>query len=203
MLFAAERWRTLIHVCHQGTTQVNDRDRDLQADQAAQAALDRSLAEARLKQSAHHDAVTDIRDAQTLRLQVLHDELAPLVRARPETAGFIELALIAGDPPRLWIDLTSYVTTAPDPRTFRLVQDTRQGHNILLETKNRSEMHKKVVEFIAHRAVQRQRELPQTGPNQPVPGGQYTTPALILSWLTGFSFGILMLYLAWVLFPLQ
>ncbi|NNE24167.1 MAG: hypothetical protein HKN11_16310 [Rhizobiales bacterium] len=177
-----------------------DGDRDLQGDRDE---LDASLREARLKQSAYHDAVTDIRDAQTLRLQVLYDELAPLVRARPETAAFIELALVAGDPPRLWIDLTSYVTTAPDPRTFRLVQDTRQGRDILLETKNRSEMHKTVVEFIAHRAVQRQRELPQTAAGQPVPGGRYSTPALILSWLTGFSFGILMLYVAWVLFPLQ
>jgi len=184
----------------QGLTQVNDRDPDFQA---AQDALDASLAEARLQQSAHHDAVSAIRDAQTLRLQVLHDELAPLVRARPETAAFIDLTLMHGDPPRLWIDLTSYVTTAPDPRTFCLVQDTKKGQSILLETKNRSEMHKKVTEFIAHRTVQRQRELPQAAINQPISRGHYTTPALILAWLTGVSFGVLMLYVAWVLFPLK
>ena len=179
---------------------MNDWDPDLQT---AQDVLDASLHEARLKQSAHHDAVSAIRDAQTLRLQVLHDELAPLVRARPETAAFIDLTLIHGDPPRLWIDLTSYVTTAPDPRTFRLVQDTKEGQNILLETANRSEMHKKVTEFIAHRTVQRQRELPQAAANHPVARGRYTTPALILAWLTGVSFGVLMLYVAWVLFPLK
>ena len=104
-----------------------------------------------------------------------------------------------GDPPKLWLDLTSYVMMAPDPRTFRLVQDTRDGHLTLLETKNRAEMLEKVTEFIANRTIIRQRELPATAWNPPVSPGQYSTAALLLAWLTGFSFGVLVLYVAWVL----
>lgn len=186
----------MIHVCHQGTTRVNDRD---QALQAAQDALDVSLRKARLEQSAHHEAVAAITDAQTLRLQVLHDELAPVVRSRRESSEFIELALIQGDPPRLWIDLTSYVTMAPDPRTYRLVQDTREGSQALFETRNRAEMLSRVTDFIAHRTIVRQRELPANIATKAVPAGRYSTAALFLAWLTGLSFGVLALFVAGVL----
>ena len=164
--------------------------------QAAQKALDASLRIARQQQSAHQGAVVAIRDSQTLRLQVLHDELVPVVKARHETSDFIELSLIQSDVTKLWLDLTSYVTMAPDPRTYRLVQDTREGPKTLFETKIRAEMHAKVVEFIAHRTVIRQREMPQTVENAQPSQGRYSTAALILAWLTGFSFGVLVLFVA-------
>ena len=145
-----------------------------------------------------------IRDAQTLRLQVLHDEFAPIVHARREASDFMDLALVQGDPPRLWLDLTSYVVMAPDPRTFRLVQDTRDGAEALFETRKRPEMLAKLTEFAAHRTVERQRALPTRRRAGARPAGQYSTAALLLAWLTGFSFGALALIVAGVLFsPLQ
>lgn len=86
--------------------------------------LNGALRQARLAEAAHFEAVLDIRDAQTLRLQVLKDDLAPAVLANVEAASFIDLALVPGDPPRLWVDLITSVVMAPDPRTYRLVQST-------------------------------------------------------------------------------
>ena len=147
--------------------------------------------------------MTAIRDAQSLRLQVLKDELEPVVAARREARDFVELALIAGDPPRLWIDLTSYVMMAPDPRTFRLVQDSREGPQTLVETRDRAEMASKITEFIAHRTIERQRELPVTTAPSPVQLGKYSTGSLILAWLTGFTFGVLALFvLGAIYYPL-
>lgn len=158
------------------------------------------MRDARLAQAAHHEAAIAIRDAQTLRLQVLLDELMPIVQARRESADFIQLALVPGDQPRLWIDLTSYIVMAPDPRTYRLVQDTRDGANVLFETKQREEMRKKATEFIAHRSIARQRELPARLHHAPLATGRYSRAALILAWLTGFSFGVLALFVLGALF---
>ncbi len=171
------------------------KDQD-QALQAAQEALDASLRAARATQSAHDQARTAIRDASTLRLTMLHDELKPRIAARRETSDFIDLALIAGDEPRLWIDLTSYIVMAPDPRTYRLVQDTRDGPQTLLETADRAEMLQKATEFVAHRTIIRQQQLPTPPVSATSLQGRYSTSALLLAWLTGLSFGVLALLLA-------
>src|SRR6266540_3241487 len=56
--------------------------------------LDEALRQARLKEAAHFEAALDIRDAQTLRLQVLKDDLAPIVASRRQAQEFFDLALI-------------------------------------------------------------------------------------------------------------
>lgn len=157
--------------------------------------LDRALERARVDAAAHSDAVLAIRDAQTLRLQVLMDEFVPVVETRKPTSDFIRPAIIAGDQPRMWIDLASYVVMAPDPRTFRLVQDTREGPQTVLETTDRAEMMSALTEFIAHRAVERQRALPGGPAPQPSLTGRYSLAALILAWTTGVSFGALGLFI--------
>ena len=64
--------------------------------EAEATAMKQALHRARLAEAAHFDAVIDIRDAQTLRLQVLKDELAPVVSAHKDLGDFISLALGAG-----------------------------------------------------------------------------------------------------------
>jgi hypothetical protein len=151
-----------------------------------------------LAEAAHLEAVLDIRDAQTLRLQVLKDGLAPAVLANSETASFIDLALVPGDPPRLWIDLITSVVMAPDPRTYRLVQDGHGGRQTLLETANREEMIERVEQHIAHRLITREREKGAVAAPQPRLVG-HSTGALILAWLSGFSIGVLALFVAGIL----
>ena len=88
----------------------------------------------------------------------MKDELAPIILANAEAASFVDLALVPGDPPRLWIDLITSIVMAPDPRTYRLVQDGQSGRQTLLETADRQEMIDKVKQHIAHRLVARERE---------------------------------------------
>jgi hypothetical protein len=160
--------------------------------------LDRALGEARVASAAHYEAILDIRDAQTLRLQVLKDELIPFVASRREADSFFELALMQGDPPRLWLDLISSVVMAPDPRTYRLVEDTHGGRETLYETADRASMVERIKQHMAHRLIARARSMT-------VPTGAwvkrtgYSAGALILSWLSGFTVGLLALFIAGIM----
>jgi hypothetical protein len=160
--------------------------------------LSGALRQARLAEAAHFEAVLDIRDAQTLRLQVLKDDLVPAVLANADAASFIDLALVPGDPPRLWIDLITSVVMAPDPRTYRLVQDGPGGRRTLLETADRVEMADRIKREIAHRLITREREKTSVAAPKPALMG-YSTGALILAWLSGFSIGVLALFVAGIL----
>lgn len=160
--------------------------------------LNGALRQARLAEAAHFEAVLDIRDAQTLRLQVLKDELAPAILANAEAASFVDLALVPGDPPRLWIDLITSIVMAPDPRTYRLVQDGPGGRQTLLETADRVEMVDRVKQHIAHRLIAREREKTGIKAQGPKLLG-YSTGALVLAWLSGFSIGVLGLFIAGIL----
>jgi hypothetical protein len=151
-----------------------------------------------LAEAAHFEAVLDIRDAQTLRLQVLKDELAPVIMANAEAASFVDLALVPGDPPRLWIDLITAIVMAPDPRTYRMVQDRPGGRQTLLESSDRQEMVEGVKQHIAHRMVAREREKVVVAIPKPTLAG-HSTVALVLAWLSGFSIGVLALFVAGIL----
>jgi hypothetical protein len=160
--------------------------------------LNGALRQARLAEAAHFEAVLDIRDAQTLRLQVLKDDLAPAVLANADAAAFVDLALVPGDPPRLWIDLITSVVMAPDPRTYRLVQDGPAGRQTLLETADRVEMADRIKQQIAHRLIAREREKSSMAAPKPASMG-YSTSTLILVWLSGFTIGVLALFVAGIL----
>ena len=153
--------------------------------------MDKALLHMRQAESAHFDAAMAIRDAETLRLYALKQDIEPLLQGHAEITDFLAPALYTGTPPRLWIDLTSYVVMQPDPRTYRLVQDTRDGHHTLAETADRDQMVRNLRDFIAHRTITRQRELSAAPhPTNPPPAG-HSTAALILAWLAGFSLGVL------------
>jgi hypothetical protein len=160
--------------------------------------FDDALRQARVKEAAHFEATADIRDAQTLRLQVLKDDLVPIAASRRESQDFFDLTLIPGDPPRLWLDLITSVVMAPDPRTYRLVEDSQAGRTTLFETKERAQMVERIRQQMAHRLIARARLMAApTGQEAKRPG--YSTGALILSWLSGFTLGILALFVAGIL----
>ncbi len=161
--------------------------------------LDRALRKARLAEAAHFDALLDIRDAATLRLQVLKDELQPVIAGRRDAGEFVELSLVPGYPPRLWVDLVSYVIMAPDARTFRFQRDTSAGHEVLFETSDRKEMAEKVTTYVAHRLVERERLMAASAKDTPKASPSYSGLTLVLAWFSGFALGVLGLFLALVL----
>lgn len=153
-----------------------------------------TLREARIADSAHFEAALDIRDAKTLRLQVLKDDLLPTLAANREMQSVFDLALVPGEPPRLWIDLITAVIMEPNPRTFRLIQDTQSGRDILLETEDRAAMAEKIKQHMAHHLIARERRLAAT-PTMRLPIQGHSSAALILAWLSGFSIGVLALFM--------
>lgn len=159
--------------------------------------LDEALRQARLKEAAHFEAALDIRDAQTLRLQVLKDDLAPIVASRCEAQEFFDLALVPGDPPRLWLDLITSVVMQPDSRTYRLIEDSPTGREILYEARDRAQMVERIKQHMAHRLVARARRMARPS-DEPI-RRRYSAGALILSWLSGFTIGFLALLIAGVL----
>lgn len=148
--------------------------------------LGEALRQARLAEAAHYDAALNLRDAKSIRLQLLKDDLAAAA-----AAGHFDLALAPGDPPRLWIDLITSVVMEPDPRTYRLQQDGEAGREILFESSDRASMAEAVKRHMAHRMVARER-LKVAVVSPPPPAG-YSTASLILAWLSGLTFGALVL----------
>lgn len=160
--------------------------------------LGEELRRARDAASSQLDSILDIRDAAMLRLQLLKDELGPLIAATPEARTQFDLALVPGDPPRLWLDLVSAVVMEPDPRTYRLVVDGSDGREVLLETGDRGDMLTFLKSYIAHRIVARQRQSAVTAPVfRPVAG--YSGTSLILAWMSGLILGCIALLLSYKL----
>lgn len=114
------------------------------------------LRAARCAESEHLGAIVALRDSSSIRLALLRDELAPILSDTSAAKAFIDLVLIAGDCPRLWIDMTSYVVMAPDPRTYRLHRDTLDCRETVAETADLAEMTEAILKYVAHRMIQRE-----------------------------------------------
>ena len=150
--------------------------------------LDREVRRARLAHAAHFDALVEIRDAQTLRLAALHEELRSKFSREPRLRTLFPAQLEAGFPPRLWLDNVSYVEMEPDPRTFRLVRQERAGHLVVAETRDLQKMVRDIGKFAAHRLVEQ-----DAGGNGGEHGNGRTPSQMVMVWLAGFSFGVLSL----------
>ena len=157
--------------------------------------LSGALRKARLAEAAHFEAVLGIKDSKSLRLQVLKDEVAPLIAATPEAANVFDLALVPGEPPRLWVDLISFVVMEPDYRTYRLQQDNQAGREVLFETSDRAEMLNYLKTYLAHRMIARERQIVMAAPVSQ-PAARYSTGAIIYAWFNGLILGFLALLLA-------
>ena len=181
-------------------------------DQAADDAQ-AGLARAREAESAWVEAREKVHDAATLRLFAVLQDLRPYIAAMPEAKGFIDLALVPGFPPRLWIDLSAYVIVdEADGRTLRLVQETLEERRVLYSTMRPEDMTAFLKRFIAHRVARRHRLLAGETPleidatadsaSEKTIGEKETreraaTSAglLWLVWLAGVASGILLLAL--------
>lgn len=153
--------------------------------------LERDVRRARLAQAAHFDALVDIKDAQTLRLDALQGKLKKQISAEPRLAGLLPLQMADGFPPRLWIDNISYIVMEPDPRTYRLMRQEQAGHETVLETRDMSEMVSKVREYASHALIEAQR-----GEQSSESSGLRITSPMVMAWLTGFTFGVLAVLIA-------
>ena len=157
----------------------------------------KALKKARLSEAAQLDAITNLRDAGTLRLEALRDALLPQLRDNAQAQAMFELNVQDGDRPRLWIDLVSAVEMWPDPKTYALTQH-RDGHReTLFETRDLQEMQRFALGYLAHRMVAKERMAAGLRERR-VGGPRYSLSEMIYVWLTGLLFGVLGL-VAWAL----
>ena len=159
--------------------------------------LAEKLRSARLAEGAHHAAIVDIRDASVLRLQLLKDTIEPEIAGARAVGGFTDLELVVDYPPRLWIDMVSYVVMAPDPRTYRFQSDIRTGHEVLCETGSPDDMAEAVISYVAHRLIEYQRRAEPTPAEMPSPSLRHAPE--LFAWLSGLTTGVFVVLIAFVL----
>lgn len=120
----------------------------------------RSLQEAvrtmRVVSTERADGLADLSAAERARLELLAEELAEVVKGVPSEMDFFAFTVV-GEPPRLWIDMTTHVGMGRDRRTYRFVKDTRLGRTVILETQDLDKMADCVTNYVAERVIERER----------------------------------------------
>ncbi len=121
--------------------------------------LTAALRRARIAEADRTDVVVEIREAERARLDMLADELRGVFSELPPDDEQFVNAVVPGDPPRLWIDATSFVVIGRDRRVYRFLKDTRLGRTVILETASLDDMADAITNYVAERVIERERAL--------------------------------------------
>ncbi len=130
--------------------------------------LREALRQVRVEAAERSSVVVDLRDAEVARLDALNEVLDPVFKEIPADVELFDRGLTHGDPARLWIDVVCFVAMARDKRTYRLVQETRNGRVVLAESADVEDIAEATTTYIARRLVERERALASDERN---PGG--------------------------------
>jgi len=136
-------------------------ENDLDAKQIEKKVHDLAEAMERVKtaQADRDDVVVEMKQLSRTRLEMLAQDIQPVFDALPEDVDLFEFALANGEPPRLWIDVTSFVRMGPDRRVFEFVKDTRLGRTIIAHTDDKTRMGEVITDYVAERVLERQRAI--------------------------------------------
>jgi hypothetical protein len=118
-----------------------------------------ALRRARIADADRTDVAVELREAERARLDMLADELRGVFSELPPDDEQFVNAVVPGDPPRLWIDATSFVVIGRDRRIYRFLKDTRLGRTVILETASLDDMADAVTNYVAERVIERERAL--------------------------------------------
>jgi hypothetical protein len=118
-----------------------------------------ALRQARLESAERTGVIVDMRDADVARLEILNEALEPLFKEIPDNIEMFDRGVARGDQPRLWIDVVAHVDMGRDKRTYRFVQDSRHGRQILAESAEVGEIVEGVTKYVACRIIERERAL--------------------------------------------
>src|SRR5262249_53223215 len=118
-----------------------------------------ALRDARIESAERTGIIVELRDAEAARLAALNDALDPVFAQVPADLALFDPGISQGEIPRLWIDIVGYVVMGRDKRTYRFLQDTRNGRIVLAETADVAEMTEAVTKYVARRMIERERAL--------------------------------------------
>lgn len=126
-------------------------------------APDRRLAdivrEVKIAAADRTDVVVDMRDADRARLELLADEIKPILDDIDPADDRFDFGISPGLQPRLWIDAVAHVHMGRDRRVFRFVRDTRLGRVVISDSSNLQATADCVARYIAERVIERERIL--------------------------------------------
>ncbi len=88
----------------------------------------------RIDEAERTGVVVALREADLARLGMLQDRLKPVFDEVPRHVELFDTGITPGETPRLWIDMVSFVEIGRDKRSYRFLQDTRDGRRVLIES---------------------------------------------------------------------
>lgn len=111
----------------------------------------------RSMQADRDDVVVEMKDTKLTRLELLFEDLQPVVNDIPKDNEQFDFAVTKGEVPRLWVDMTSFVRMGGDGREYEFVKDTRMGRVILGHGSSRKKIGEYVTNYVAERLLERER----------------------------------------------
>ena len=131
--------------------------------------------EVKIAAAERSDVVVDMRDADRARLELLAEELQPVIDDIDPADDRFDFGISTGQQPRFWIDAVAHVHMGPDRRLYRVVRDTRLGRAVLAETVEVKAAADAVARYVAERVIERERVL--SGDFEPLRGMRAETAA--------------------------
>lgn len=132
---------------------------DKHAGRATERSLKDVMRTIRVREAERTGVVVALRDAELARLDALKERLDPVIAQVPAGIDLFDTGLTPGDPPRLWIDMVSFIEMSRDKRIYRFLQDTRFGRTIIMESEAVDEVADAVTAYMAQRLIERERML--------------------------------------------
>lgn len=113
----------------------------------------------RIDEAERTGVVVALREADMARLEILHDRLKPALAEVPQGLDLFDVGITPGATPRLWIDMIAFVEVGRDRRTYRFLQDTRNGRRVMVESDDAGAVADRITAYIARRLIERERLL--------------------------------------------
>lgn len=157
-------------------------------DEVTMRKLSEAIREVKTAAADRDDVVVEMREAQRMRLELLVQELQPVLDDVPADNPMFDFALSSGEQPRFWIDAVAHVTMGRDKRTYRFLRDTRLGRTVLAESAEIGPVADQVTRYIAERIVERERaldtglEVAARGSGLPAPAQEAPAPGARNGW---------------------
>jgi len=123
------------------------------------ASLAAALRKARIESAEHLGALADLRGAEIARLEILRDQLEPVLAQVPQDCDLFDVGVSPGERPRLFVDHIGFVEMSRDRRGYRFLQDTRHGRIVIAESERVETMIEAITAYMAHRLIEREQAL--------------------------------------------
>jgi hypothetical protein len=121
--------------------------------------LKRAMRQARVDDAERSRVVFELRGAEIARLEMLRDELLPVIAEVPKDVDLFDVALVPSERPRLFVDMIAFIEMGRDRRSYRFLQDTRLGRVTIAESERIEPMVEAITDYIARRLIERDKAL--------------------------------------------